>query len=61
MAEHTALAGRQEVVIVDIRMPFGSMVVFILKWFFASIPVFLILLVISAMFSGFLVGLLGRA
>jgi hypothetical protein len=59
MAEHTGLVGRQEVVIVDIRMPFGSMVVFILKWFFASIPVFLIVLVVSALFSGVLVGLLG--
>jgi hypothetical protein len=35
--------------------------VFILKWFVASIPVFLILLVISAMFSGVLMGLLGGA
>ena len=61
MAEHTGFVARQEVVIVDIRMPFGSMVVFILKWFFASLPVFLILLVLSAMFSGVLVGLLGGA
>lgn len=27
-----------EVVIVDIRMPFGSMVVFMIKWAFAAIP-----------------------
>jgi hypothetical protein len=51
---------RQEVVIVDVRMPFMSMVVFILKWFLASIPVLIILLIFSAMFSGLILGLLGR-
>ena len=33
----------REVVVTDIKMPFGSMVVFILKWAFASIPAFIIL------------------
>jgi hypothetical protein len=40
-------------------MPFGSMVVFILKWFLASIPVFLIILIISVLFSGLFAGLVG--
>jgi hypothetical protein len=37
------LAGRPEVVVADIRMNFGSMVVFMIKWVLASIPAFLIL------------------
>ena len=35
------------VTIVDIRMPFGSMVVFMVKWAIASIPAFLILAVLG--------------
>lgn len=61
MSDPSGLPGRQEVVVVDIHMPFGSMVVFILKWFFASIPVFLIILIISVLFSGLLAGLVGGA
>lgn len=34
------------VVVTDIRMPFGSMVVFMVKWAIAAIPAFLILLVL---------------
>ena len=37
---------RQQVTVVDIEMPFGSMVVFMVKWAIASIPAFLILMVI---------------
>ncbi len=32
-----------EVTVVDVRMPFGSMVVFMVKWAIASIPALLIL------------------
>jgi hypothetical protein len=50
--------------IIDIDMPFGSMVTFILKWTIASIPALLILMVlgfmISAMFAGLFAGLIGR-
>ena len=51
-----AMAGRTEVTVVDIQMPFGSMVVFILKWTLASIPALVVLAVIgfvvAAVFGG---------
>ena len=36
-----------EVVITDIKMPFGSMVEFMVKWAIASIPAFIILFLIG--------------
>jgi hypothetical protein len=46
----------QKVSVSDVSMPFGSMVVFILKWTLASIPAMLIIvligLVIAAIFGG---------
>jgi hypothetical protein len=46
-----------EVVVVDIRMRFFSMVVFMVKWVVASIPALAILFILgmigSALFSGF--------
>ncbi|MEA3188440.1 MAG: domain 2 [Chthoniobacter sp.] len=47
----------QLVVVTDIRMPFGSMVIFILKWTLAAIPAMLILGTIVAMAWGFLFAL----
>ncbi|MCB1736006.1 MAG: hypothetical protein H6981_14455 [Gammaproteobacteria bacterium] len=44
-------AHRQEVTVVDIRMPFMSMVVFMVKWVIASIPAMLILGLIFMAFS----------
>jgi hypothetical protein len=45
------------VVVNDIRMPFWSMVVFMIKWAVAAIPAFIILAVLggvaAALFSGF--------
>ena len=45
------------VVVTDIRMPFWSMVVFMIKWAVAAIPAFIILAVIggvaAALLSGF--------
>ena len=41
---------RQEVVVTDVRMPFGSMVKFMVKWAIASIPAMVILLVLGALF-----------
>ena len=38
-----------EVVITDIKMPFGSMVEFMVKWAIASIPAFIILFLIGMM------------
>ena len=49
------------VAVVDINMPFGSMVGFMIKWALAAIPAFLILAVIgfllSALFAGLVAGL----
>jgi len=46
----------QKVSVSDVSMPFGSMVVFILKWTLASIPAMLILVliavVLAAVFGG---------
>jgi CDP-diglyceride synthetase len=46
----------QKVSVSDVSMPFGSMVVFILKWTLASIPamliIFLVALVIAGLFGG---------
>ena len=44
--------GVQTVIISDINMPFGSMVVFIIKWALASIPAFLILAILFLIFGG---------
>ena len=49
------------VVVTDIKMPFGSMVVFMVKWAIATIPAIIILTVVgsitfgilNAVFSGF--------
>ena len=38
----------------DFDMPFGSMVVFMVKWAIASIPALLILMFMFAIFGGFL-------
>jgi hypothetical protein len=52
-----------EVMVVDIKMPFWSMVVFMVKWSIAAIPALLILVVLGMILAGFLGGLtagLGR-
>ncbi|MEQ1843959.1 MAG: hypothetical protein ABL983_00095 [Nitrospira sp.] len=46
----------QTVVVTDIRMPFFSMVVFMVKWAIAAIPAFLILTVIGVLTWGMLSG-----
>lgn len=48
-----------QVVVTDIRMGFGSMVVFMIKWALASIPAGLILIAFSLVASTFLTGMLG--
>jgi len=42
--------GEQHIVVTDIRMPFMSMVAFMVKWVIASIPAFFILAIISSIF-----------
>lgn len=46
-----------EVTVVDIKMPFWSMVVFMVKWSIAAIPAILILVIFAAGIVGFLQGL----
>ncbi|HEY5716081.1 MAG TPA: hypothetical protein VIS54_06665 [Psychromonas sp.] len=55
----------QQVTIVDIKMPFMSMVVFLVKFAIASIPAFIILsflfMILGALFGGIFHGLgMGR-
>lgn len=39
---------QNEVVVTNVKMPFGSMVIFMIKWALASIPAAIILLAIYA-------------
>lgn len=48
---------RSEVVVVDVQMPFMSMVTFMVKWTLASIPALIILAVIAAVLAGMFGGL----
>lgn len=56
---------KKEVVVTDIKMPFGSMVVFMIKWAIAAIPAFIILailgLIVSTVFMGGCAALLSAA
>lgn len=54
-ASVTSLAPAR-VVVVDFDMPMGSMVSFMIKWAFASIPAFLVLLVFAGVVSMFFGG-----
>jgi hypothetical protein len=49
---------KQEVRITDIRMPFGSMVIFMVKWAVASIPALILLTLLGTVLSGIIIGLL---
>ena len=46
-----------EVIVTDIKMPFTSMIVFMVKWALASIPAFIILLIIAMIVMGVLGGI----
>lgn len=48
---------KNEVVITDIKMPFWSMVGFMVKWAIATIPAFIILVVLGVVAVGVLSGL----
>jgi hypothetical protein len=48
---------RQEVVVTDIRMRFGSMIVFMIKWTIAAIPAVFVLIVLAAFFWSSVIGL----
>ena len=42
---------RSEVVVTDVQIPFGSMVVLIIKWTIASIPAMLIVVILGLIAS----------
>ena len=44
------MSSRQEVVVIDIKMSFTSMVVFMIKWVIASVPAFIILSLLFGLF-----------
>jgi hypothetical protein len=48
----------QEVTVVDIEMPFMSMVAFMVKFAIASIPAFIIISILYVVFAGVFIGLL---
>lgn len=50
--EDASAASGSRVVVTDIDMPFGSMVRFMVKWSIASIPAFLILLLLALLVVG---------
>ena len=51
----------RKVIVTDIQMPFGSMVVFMVKWVIASIPALTILACLGAVITVVLLGVIGAA
>ena len=51
---NTSNKGTKTVKVSDFDMPFGSMIVFMVKWAIASIPAILILMVLFFIFGGLL-------
>jgi hypothetical protein len=49
----------QQVVITDIKIPFSSMVVLMVKWTLAAIPAIFILFLIAMVFSAIMTGVFG--
>ena len=52
---------RREVVVTDVKIPFWSMVVLMVKWAVAAIPALIILLVIGAVASAVIAAIFGGA
>ena len=50
---------KREVVVTDVKIPFWSMVVLLVKWAIAAIPALIILLVIGAVASALIAAILG--
>lgn len=53
------MENRREIVVTDIKMPFLSMVVFMIKWAIASIPALIILSLLFALFTLVFGGFMG--
>ncbi|NTW51688.1 MAG: hypothetical protein HGB22_03790 [Chlorobiaceae bacterium] len=54
------VAEAQKVVVTDVRMPFSSMVVFMIKWALASIPALLMLWLVFAILLTILMFVFGE-
>lgn len=52
-------AGAIQVVVSDVKMPFSSMVIFMVKWAIASVPALVILIMIGAVAFQILMYVLG--
>ena len=50
----------KEVIVTDIKMSFGSMILFMVKWVLASIPAAIILSFLAFFLFGFIQGLVMR-
>lgn len=50
---------RNHVVVVDVKMPFLSMVIFMVKWTIAAIPALAILAILGSLFFGLISGMGG--
>jgi len=48
-----------EIVVKDIKMPFVSMVIFMVKWAIASIPAVIIIVLIAKLIMGIIWGMMG--
>lgn len=46
----------KQVTVVDIKMPFWSMVIFMVKWSIAAIPAIIILVIFGVSIAGFVAG-----
>ena len=53
-------ADNHSVVIVDVKMPFLSMVVFMVKWVIAAIPAFIILGILGSIVAALFGGMAGH-
>jgi len=56
-ATQTQSHNANEVIITDIKMKFGSMVEFMVKWVLASIPAIIILIMVLYLITAYLIGL----
>lgn len=52
---------KREVVVTDVKIPFWSMVVLLVKWAIAAIPALIILVVIGAVVSTVIAAIFGGA
>jgi hypothetical protein len=59
MMEATMADNAREIVVTDIKIPFWSMVVLMVKWALAAIPAVIILIVIGSVISAVLGSLFG--